>query len=78
MKFLKDNVVYDTSKAKCNWKTGSSPLNPILYLSSKDTYYLISDKEFVKVFSEVEAAAWLLFNNIELPENLKKYNTIIE
>lgn len=64
--------------------TGNQWVHETLYLSKKGNYYIesysdwqgsISSAEFV---TEAKAAKWLLFNNYELPEHLKKYQEEIE
>ena len=85
-RLMNDNVILDTDLAKTETTIVKAGRENILYLSSKDRYYLC--EEFIntdgssghvfKYLTDAEAARWLISNDFFLPQNLLQYEPTIE
>lgn len=62
-------VVFDTSISKQEWKHKFYN-GTYLYLSSKGKYYLVIGSKYCFYKTNKEAAAWLLENGYDIPQDL--------
>jgi len=68
------NSIHVTTDSQWEWEK--------LYLSRKGIYYIEEDgatraRGEVRIVTREEAAAWLLFNEHELPEDLAEFEDIV-
>ena len=79
-KFQVEDAIFDTEKAKNHWSEASdwngSWNHEDLYLSEKGRYYVVRSSDIqgrqdeMEILSPRKAAAWLILEDHELPEDL--------